>query len=506
MATEANILIVDMGSQYTRVIERRLRENGFRSAVLSPAKAENWMAVHGAQAVIVSGGDKSVYDEDAPQVPQNILEAGVPILGICYGMQWLAHQLGGTVERHPEQTGFGPTKVDLDPSCDLFQGIDPHQTVWASHGDSVTSLPESGYRIAQDGNGDGIKAMQIRDRNMWGVQFHPEVADTPCGGMILRNFVENICGRSEDWSPADLVTGIRSDFASGEIRAIHGFSGGVDSTVAAAVLAPVLGDRLHCICIDAGHLREGEVDEVKQHAAAAGVSLTVIEAEGRFFEALAGISDSEEKREAFKRIYNAIFLEEAAKFGATHIVQGTLATDIIESGATGGAVIKSHHNVGLDWKDLQDIHPLSSLFKYEVRALAEELGLPPSVIHREPFPGPGLFLRMPGIVTKERRDIIRWADKVIRNIVREHPDYPEVSQLVIHLNGTPIVGVKGDARVYAEMVVVRPVKTIDFMTASSPIFTPELMDTIMTAVSKHRELVGVLWDFNPKPPRTTEAE
>lgn len=505
MATEARILIVDMGSQYTRVIERRLRDYGFRSAVLSPERAEGWITQHGAKAVIISGGDKSVYDEDAPQVPQNILDARAPILGICYGMQWLARHFGGGVEHHQDQTGFGPTKINLD-TCGLFVDIEKDQMVWASHGDSVTKLPEGAVSIATDGNGRGIKAMYMSGRNIWGVQFHPEVDETECGGDILLNFVDGICSCEEDWSPTNLVRSIRADHASGNIRAIHGFSGGVDSTTTATILARVLGDRMRCICIDAGHLREGEIDEIRLHAKAAGVDLVVVEAEKRFFDALRGIKNSEKKRGAFKRVYHAIFMEEAEKFGATHIVQGTLATDLIESGATGGAVIKSHHNVGLDWGHLKHLQPLSSLFKYEVRALAAELNLPDSVTHREPFPGPGLFLRMPGAVTKRRRDIIRWADKVIRDIVRGHPDYPEVSQLVPYLNGIKIVGVKGDKRVYEEMVVVRPVKTIDFMTASSPIFTPGLMTEIMTKVSKHPHLVGVLWDFNPKPPRTTEAE
>lgn len=506
MTTEANILIVDEGSQYTHIIERRLRANRFRSAVLSPVRAEEWMAQHGAKAVIISGGNKSVYNEDAPQVPRNIIEAGVPILGICYGMQWLARHFGGEVEHQQEQTGFGPVQVQLDKGCELFQGINPNQEVWASHGDSVIRLPESGYCIGTAADGTGIEAMRIPEHNIWGVQFHPEVNNTACGGDILLNFVARICGCEADWQPADLVASIRDDFKDSSIRAIHGFSGGVDSTVTATILAPVLSDRLRCICIDAGHLREGEVDEIKLHAEAAGVDLVVIEAEERLFEALEGVADSEEKRKAFKRVYNAIFLEEAAKFSATHVVQGTLATDLIESGATGGDTIKSHHNVGLDWADLQDLHPLSSLFKYEVRALATELELPDSVTHREPFPGPGLFLRAPGVVTRERRDIIRWADAKARRVIYSHPDCPEISQLVPYLSGTKIVGVKGDKRVYEEMVVIRPVKTIDFMTASSPIFTPALMTAVMTAVSKHPKIVGVLWDFNPKPPRTTEAE
>jgi len=448
-------------------------------------------------------------------------------------MQWVADHFGGIVEHRQDQTGFGPTDVKLD-QCDLFSNISSvSQNVWASHGDSVTKLPEGAVSIATDGNDFGVKAMYMPDHNIWGVQFHPEVADTACGEQILLNFV-NICGCKKDWVPIDLVEMIRGDYAGAEMRVIHGFSGGVDSTVGAAIMSPILGDRLRCICIDAGHLRQDESDEIRLHARAAGVSLLVVEAEDRFMSssgrfmtwikrktekiarvfgwavnfsgALDWVKDAEEKRAAFKRVYNAILLEEAAKFGATHVVQGTLATDLIESGATGGAVIKSHHNVGLDWGSLQDLHPLRSLFKYEVRGLAAVLGLPGSVVNREPFPGPGLFLRMPGAVTKERRDRIRWADDEVRKIFYGDPDAPEVSQLVIALNDTPVVGVKGDARVYEEMVVVRPVKTIDFMTASAPIFSPKLMTKIMTRVAQHPELLGVWWDFMPKPPRTTELE
>ena len=505
MVPEATILIVDMGSQYTRVIERKLRESGFRSAVLSPDKAAGWMTKRCAKAIIISGGDKSVYDADAPQVPAVILEAGVPIFGICYGMQWLAHHFGGTVEHHADQSGFGPTKVRIGEN-DLFNDLETYEIVWASHGDSVITLPLGGYVIATDEAGNGIKAMALPHQKVWGVQFHPEVADTACGGKILLNFVADICGCEKDWSPANLVTEIRTSCTDPSMRVIAGFSGGVDSTTAVTIISPVLGDRLRCIIIDAGHLRAGEIEEAQLHAQAAGVELHIIEAETRFFRALRGIKNSERKRKIFGKLYHGIFLEEVAKFDATHVVQGTLATDLIESGATGGAVIKSHHNVGHDWGDLGHLEPLKALFKYEVRALAKELGLPDSVAQREPFPGPGLFLRMPGAVTKKRRDVIRWADTVVRDIVRKHPDTPEISQLVIYLNGIKIVGVKGDGRVYAEMVTVRPVTTIDFMTASSPIFSPDLMTEIMREVSRHSELVGVLFDFNPKPPRTTEAE
>jgi GMP synthase (glutamine-hydrolysing) len=282
MATEASILIVDMGSQYTRVIERLLRECGYRSAVLSPKKAGDWMEQHGANAVIISGGDRSVYDDDAPQPPENVISSGVPILGICYGMQWMAHYFGGTVEREHDQTSFGPTSVQLR-HCALFDGISGFQNVWASHGDSVIRLPEGAVAIANGNNGSGIKAMHLPDHNMWGVQFHPEVTDTPCGEQILTNFIAGICSRDQDWVPDNLIEMIRTECSSTSKRVIHGCSGGVDSTVVATILSPVFGDRLRCICVDAGHLRKGEPNEVRIHAKAAGVDLVMIEAEDRFF-------------------------------------------------------------------------------------------------------------------------------------------------------------------------------------------------------------------------------
>jgi len=507
MATKAEILIIDMGSQYTRVIERVLRDHQYRSAVLSPDKASGWMEHHGAKAVIISGGDKSVYDEDAPQIPQNILDANVPILGICYGMQWLAKHFGGTVERVQDQTGYGGTQIELG-GCDLFLNIDKDTplTVWASHGDSVTKLPEGALVTSTSTEGGGIKSMVIPEHQVWGVQFHPEVKHTEDGEQMLLNFVDGICHCTEDWSETNMVKDIRDACNDPQMRVISGFSGGVDSTTSTAIIAPKLGDRLRCILVDAGHLRENEVVEAKQHCVAAGSVLHVIEAEDLFFEALAGVTDAEQKRKIFGRLYHQIFLDEAEKFNATHVVQGTLATDLIESGATGGAVIKSHHNVGHDWGDLGHFEPLKSLFKYEVRAIAVSLGLPDSVSQREPFPGPGFFIRMPGAVTKARRDILRWATAEVQRVVYSHPDCPEISQLVPYLSGTKIVGVKGDKRVYEEMVVVRPIHTVDYMTASSPIFSPALMTAVMTAVSKHDKVVGVLFDFNTKPPRTTEAE
>lgn len=504
---EPKILIVDLGSQYALLIARLLRECGYRSVVLSPKKAGTWIDFHKPQAVILSGSDKSVYDDDAPQPPANSVDAGIPILGICYGMQWFAKHLGGDVARDHDHVEYGPAGISfLDRT--LFAGIDREQQVWASHGDSVLGLPQGIEVIATDSNGGGIRAMYAPDQRFWGVQFHPEVPHTPCGKQILTNFVHGICGCKPDWEPVDIVASIRSKISTDpSVCAVLGFSGGVDSTTMAAILAPALGDRLLGVCIDGGHLREGELEEIECHAKSAGIILKVVNAKAEFLEALNGVTDAEKKRHIFKHIYLRLLKKAVADFDATHVVQGTLATDEIESGATGGHIIKSHHNVGLDWGNLGELKPLSSFFKYEVRALAQELDLPDSVINREPFPGPGLFLRVFGeCVTEERLDVVRWADHQVRLILRDAENVPEISQLVVALCCVDTTGVKGDARVYKSTIVIRSVHTSDFMTADAVEFPVEVRRLIKSKLTRHPEVVRVWWDETDKPPATTEFE
>jgi GMP synthase (glutamine-hydrolysing) len=291
------------------------------------------------------------------------------------------------------------------------------------------------------------------------------------------------------------------------MRAVLGFSGGVDSTTMAAILAPAMGDRLLGVCIDGGHLREDELVEVRRHASAAGINLEVVDAEEEFLEALRGVTDAEEKRHIFKRIYLRLLKEAAARFGATHVVQGTLATDEIESGATGGHLIKSHHNVDLDWEYLGELKPLSPFFKYEVRALSEELRLPDTVTNREPFPGPGLFLRcLGGEVTAERLDLVRWSDHQVREILRKAKDVPEISQLVVGLCCVHTTGVKGDGRAYGPAIVVRAVHTTDYMTAEAVEFPLEVRRLITGTLTRNHGVVRVWFDEVPKPPATTEFE
>lgn len=508
MPTEPKILIVDLRSQLTLLIARLLRENGYRSVVLSPAKATTWLQHNKPKSIILSGSDKGVHDTDAPQPPDGILDLEVPILGICYGMQWLATRFGGRVDHVLDHVDYGPASIEIFADDPLFDGLEAKQQVWASHGDSVVDVGDNFCQLATSSNHHGISAMRVEGRLIWGVQFHPEVHQTTGGGQMLVNFVRDICGCSQDWEPEDIVASVRDEVARhSDMRAILGFSGGVDSTVTAAILAPVMGDRLLGVCIDAGHLRQDELKEIERHAEAAGITLKVIDAAAEFERLLAGETDAEKKRAIFGDRYEKLLMAEAVAHRATHMAQGTLAPDKIESAATGGDLIKSHHNVGRSWGDLGALEPLSPFFKYEVRALAKELGLPDSVVHRTPFPGPGLFLRVfGGEVTTERLDIVRWADHEVGKILAKADDVPEISQLVVALNCTSTTGVKGDKRAYGPAVVIRGVQTSDFMTANPVEFPVEIRRAVTARLTQHPGIVRVWWDENPKPPATTEFE
>ena len=512
MAHLPNVAIIELGSQYTLLIERTLRELGVRSVILDPKRAKSWLEKHPLKAVILSGGAASVYDDDAPQPPKEVLslrrEDGKPIalLGICYGMQWLTHQLGGEVKAIDGNREYGDATIRLSGSADSFFADTPNsQRAWMSHGDSVTTLPQ-GFTVLARSEADTVAAMQ--NGSVWGVQFHPEVSHTPHGKTILTNFLR-FAECEQDWEPSSVVASIQANATAhlGNERVIFGFSGGVDSTTVSAILAPVLGERLQAVTIDGGHLREGELEEIKRHAEAAKVSLRIMDARDEFNAVMHDTIDAEEKRRRFKQVYTSLFIRAAQDFGATAVLQGTLAPDRIESGATGGAVIKSHHNVGLDMGNLLQLHPIDYLFKYEVRALAKEVGLPESVWNRQPFPGPGLFLRVVGVpATPDKLDIVRWADARVREILIRHGLYDQLSQLVVSYMGINTVGVKGDARVYRGSIVVRAVETIDFMTAEGVWFPKLAVNEIKRVLTSHPEIVRAWFDPTDKPPATTEME
>lgn len=505
------VVIIELGSQYTLLIERTLRELGVRSVVLDPKRAEAWLSQYPVKAIILSGGASSVYDDDAPQPPEHALslcqreENPVALLGICYGMQWLTQRLGGEVKAVDGKREYGDATIHIATADTLFTGTPLEQQVWMSHGDSVTTLPE-GFAVRAESARGAVAAIQ-RD-NMWGVQFHPEVSHTPHGKTFLQNFL-HAAGCEQDWTPSSMVDAIRQSVIDklGDKRVIFGFSGGVDSTTLSAILAPALGDRLYAVTIDGGHLREGELEEIQRHAQAAGVTLHVIDAREAFQEVMRDTVDAEEKRQRFKQVYTNLFVSAARNVGAKAVLQGTLAPDRIESGATGGAVIKSHHNVGLLMGDLLQLHPVDHLFKYEVRALAQEVGLPESVWNRQPFPGPGLFLRVVGTpATTDKLDLVRWADARVREVLMRRGLYTDLSQLVVAYIGVDTVGVKGDARVYGGSIVVRAIETIDFMTATGVWFPQEVVHEITRTLIAHPSIVRVWFDPTDKPPATTEME
>ena len=506
MVTHPNILIIDYGSQYTQVIARTLRELGFRSAVLTPQKADMWLDEHKPKAVILSGGDSSVTDKGAPQLPAGILERNIPMLGICYGMQLLTHESGGLVESTQSHAEYGPAEVELS-DCMLFKGIVGRQNVWASHRDTVSKLPEGFIAIAESSQYEYAGVANIA-KNIWAVQFHPEVVDTPCGKTLLNNFLVAISSCEQDWVASDIVSEIRNKIKKkvGRKKAIVGFSGGVDSTVLSAIIAPIFGDNLLGVCIDAGHLRKDEIEEVKKHAAAANTTLKIVDVENEFLQKLKGVTDAEEKRAAFRELYKSTFEKEVADWQADFIAQGTLVTDLIESGKTGGAMIKTHHNTELGFT-AEEIAPLDYLFKYEVRALATELNLPDTVTERQPFPGPGLFVRIfGGDVTKEKLELVREADAIVRNIVTEATIEPPISQLVVALDCSKTVGVKGDSREYGYNIVVRGVRTTDYMTASGVQLPDDVRRKITAKVTQIPGISRVFYDETNKPPATTEFE
>ncbi len=509
------ILVVDYGSQYTLVIGRTLRELGVRSAILPPKKADQWLKANKPKAVILSGSNWSVHNEGAPGFPKLFDSSGKKyfVLGICYGMQLLAHKLGGKVERPLSHREYGPAEVAPDTAHPLFAGVPEKTEVWASHGDTVIELPKDFISI---GKSEGCAAMSNKTRNVFGIQFHPEVVNTKEGKKILQNFLD-ISGCKKDWDPLNLIHEIQKETleavnSSKKQNVILGVSGGVDSTTLAAILSPVLGKRLKCVAVDTGGLRAGEINELKENtrqalSKEAFKSFSVVSAEKEFIKNINKTIDGEEKRAKFREIYQKIFEKEIAKHDAGFIAQGTLATDLIESGKAGeSALIKTHHNVGLSWK-VKDLHPLRNLFKYEVRELAKVLKLPASVYERHPFPGPGLYLSVVGVpVTKENLELVREAHKTVENILKRNKLYKDISQLIVALLGVKSVGVKGDERVYGHSLAVRAVQTTDFMTVKGVYFPERVVNEIISALTKHKDIVRVFFDMTPKPPATTAFE
>ncbi len=509
------ILIVDLGSQYTEVIRRSLRYLGFHSVILPPSKSLKWAEVYKPKGIILSGGSASVYEIDAPKIPKELLSFGVPVLGICYGMQWLAYiNNKSTVHKVPEGKSYGPVEVSLRKSK-LFVNLSSQINAWSSHGDSVKKAPTGFKIIATSKGGKVIEAMENTKEKLYAVQFHPEVEQTEDENIILNNFVKKICACKQDYFKKDAIKTICKEIGENTKNilgdkgvAIIGVSGGVDSTTLAAILTPVLGKQLKAFLVDTGGMRKGEIEKVKSIAKKAKINLEVISKyKNKFIENVGKSINAEEKRKNFREVYGEVFKEVAKFYGATHMIQGTLATDLIESGSTGkSALIKTHHNVDLKL-GLKEIMPFADFFKFEVRDIARSFGLGELVSGRQPFPGPGLYLRVVGVpVTTELLEIVREADDEVRKILEKHNLYNKISQTIVALLGTKTVGVKGDGRVYGYSLVVRTVETADFMTVKGFYLPPIVCEEITNTLVKHPKIVRVLYDWTTKPPATTEFE
>ena len=515
MNAARGILIVDLGAQYAQLIARRVREAGAWCEIHPPASALEASAGMDLGGVILSGGPASVYAQDAPSVPRELLELGVPLLGICYGMQWMCQVLGGAVEGSGRRQ-FGHTSIQVLESTDLFAGLEGSTVVWMSHGDKVTELP-AGFRTYARSDGCEHAAVGDPARRFFGVQFHPEVSHTVRGQELLQNFVYDVCGMPGDWQPESIVerevqrVRERVD-PDGEV--VLGLSGGVDSSVAALIVQRAIGERLHCIFVDNGLLRKGEREVVEQaFREHLGMDLTTVDASDRFLGALQGVTDPEQKRRRIGHAFIEVFRGEATRFERAHFLgQGTLYPDVIESvNVHGGstAVIKSHHNVGglPEDLDMQLVEPLRELFKDEVRRLGRFLGLDERILRRQPFPGPGLAVRIAGEVTPERLALLREADDVVTSEVEAAGAEEDLWQYFAVLLPVKSVGVMGDARTYENAIALRIVESLDGMTADWAYLERDLLRRISNRIiNEVRGINRVLLDVSSKPPSTIEWE
>ncbi len=509
-----SIAVLDFGSQYSQLIARRIRENNVYSQIVPYTITPEELKKLNLKGIILSGGPSNVYADNAPHCDKGIFELGIPVLGICYGMQLMGHLLKGKVAGSDHRE-FGRAELIVDDTCDLFKGLPDAITVWMSHGDKVETLPE-GFAVMGHTDNAPIAALADHQRHFYGLQFHPEVVHTPLGNDIIKNFVIEICGVEPKW---DMGSYIEKEVKKikeqvGDSRVICGLSGGVDSSVAAVLIHKAIGDQLTCIFVNNGLLRKGEAEKVQStFSKHFGIDLRYVEAEKRFVDKLKDIEDPEKKRKVIGNEFVRVFEEETKKIGnARFLAQGTLYPDVIESvSASGGpsVVIKTHHNVGGLPEDMEFelLEPFRDLFKDEVRKVGEELNMPDEIIWRQPFPGPGLGIRIIGDVTKERLDLLRDADAIVLDEVKKAGFYRQIWQSFAVLLPIKSVGVMGDERTYENVIALRAVNSLDGMTADWVHLPYELMGKISNRIiNEVKGINRVVYDISSKPPSTIEWE
>ena len=507
------VVVLDYGGQYSQLIARRVRECGVFSELLPHHVGAAEVARRKPKGLILSGGPASVYASGAPKLDRELLELGIPVLGICYGMQLIALELGGRVES-AEVGEYGRSELTIHEPGTLFAGLPDQQPCWMSHRDTVYAAPD-GFTALASSTQSPVAAFEAPARGIYGIQFHPEVVHTPYGQEVLTHFLSDVCDCDMSWSAASIaeeqIARIREQVGDGKV--ICGLSGGVDSSVAALLVYRAVGDQLTCVFVDHGLMRKNEGEQVvATFRDEFEVPLVAVDAEDRFLDKLAGVSEPEAKRKIIGAEFIRVFQEEAAKLGdAKFLVQGTLYSDVIESGGgTGAATIKSHHNVGglPDDLEFELVEPLRSLFKDEVRAVGAELGLPERLVWRQPFPGPGLAIRIVGgAATKERLDLLRDADHVLQDEIRKAGLYRELWQSFCVLPDVRTVGVQGDERTYGYVIVIRAVTSDDAMTADWARLPYDLLEQIASRmINELRDVNRVVLDITSKPPGTIEWE
>ncbi len=511
------IIILDFGSQYTELIARRIREVSVYSEVISHnTPLSEIKEKYNPKGIVLSGGPSSTFEENSPTCDPAIFDSGIPILGICYGMQLIASYFNAKVERG-EKHEYGPANLLIDDNFDLFEGLWLEMSIWMSHGDSVVKLPDGFESLGHTTNCQ-YAAIASRSKKIYGVQFHPEVTHTPRGMDLIRNFAHRICGCKPEWTPASFLEKSISEIKErvGDDSVLCGLSGGVDSTVVAMLLHKAIGDKLTCVFIDQGFMRKNEAANIKKlFSEKFNINLIYVDAVDRFFEKVKGISDPEQKRKAIGEEFVRVFEEEESKLSADFkfLAQGTLYSDVIESAAPGASdtavKIKTHHNVGGLPEDMtfEVIEPLRSIFKDEARKVGLELNIPEEVVFRQPFPGPGLAIRILGEITRDRVEMLQNADAIVMEVIKSAGLYRQLWQSFAVLLPVRSVGVMGDKRTYQHTIAIRAVTSDDAMTASWAQLPYDVLDTLSTRIINEVEGINrVVYDITSKPPGTIEWE